>query len=170
MKLIGKEKHMTKETLKWIIPNPEWAKTFLELQSASDESALQYLADMMENTFTKDDRMTYTAIRYLVESLLCLNVAVVEMETGSIEHDSYIDRQYRDLMGKLIDICKASEITRYVIYHEFENRFVTTERNYNAYIRNASKVLNVSKFPSDEAVQQYLISNWNLDKSQILIR
>ena len=159
---------MRKETLKWVIPNSEWAETFLELQSASDGSALQYLSDIMENTFTKDERMKYTAIRYLVECLLCLNISVTEMENGEIEHDSGIDEQYRNLMLKLIDICEASRI-KYVMYHEFGNRFITSKKNYDAYIRNASHILNLSKFPSEEAELQYLIANWNISESQIKI-
>lgn len=57
----------------------------------------------------------------------------------------------------------------YVIFREFGRRRLTTESNYNAYIRNASKIIDMSNFASDESAKQYLIDNWKLLESQIKI-
>ena len=59
-------------------------------------------------------------------------------------------------------------MNRYVIYNEF-GRKLTNETNYNAQIRNASQIIDISKFNSDEAAKQYLIDNWKLLESQIKI-
>ena len=59
-------------------------------------------------------------------------------------------------------------MNRYVIYNEF-GRKLTTETNYNAQIRNASQIIDINKFNSDEAAKQYLIDNWKLLESQIKI-
>ena len=58
---------------------------------------------------------------------------------------------------------------QYVIYHEFGKRKLTTESNYNTCIQNASRIIDVSNFASDESAKQYLIDNWKLLESQIII-
>lgn len=58
---------------------------------------------------------------------------------------------------------------KYVIFHEFNRRKLTTEQNYNTCMRNASKIIDMSNFASDESAKQYLIDNWKLLDSQIKI-
>lgn len=60
-------------------------------------------------------------------------------------------------------------LDRYVIYHEFGKRYLTSEQNYTAYIRNASIIIDISKFDSDDAAVQYLIDNWKIGKSQVRV-
>ena len=91
----------------FVMPNKQWARTYLELQQASDESALQYLSDIMENTFSREERNKYFALRHLVDSLLELNLVVIEMETGAIEYISEIDGCYRHLSGVLYMLCET---------------------------------------------------------------
>lgn len=95
-------------TRKLTIPNKDWAKAFIELQKASDESALQCLYDEMENTFSHSERLKYLGIRKLVDSLLALNITMIEMEVGEIEYDSVIEECYRTLMQKLTEIAEES--------------------------------------------------------------
>lgn len=58
---------------------------------------------------------------------------------------------------------------QYVIFHEFGRRRLTTEQNYNTCIRNASRIIDMSNFASDESAKQYLIDNWKLLEKQIKI-
>ena len=97
-----------REPRKLIIPNKQWAKAFLELREDSDESALQYLCDQMENAFSHDERLDYIGIRGLVYSLVSLNRTMIEMEIGEIEYDSTIEECYRNLMSKLSEIAEYS--------------------------------------------------------------
>lgn len=60
-------------------------------------------------------------------------------------------------------------MNNYVIYHEFGRRKLTNQLNYNTCMRNASQIIDMSSFNSDEAAKQYLIDNWNLLESQIEI-
>ena len=60
-------------------------------------------------------------------------------------------------------------LDRYVMYHEFDKRYLTSEQNYTAHIRNASIIIDMSKFDSDEAAVQYLIDNWKISKSQVRV-
>lgn len=96
------------EPRKLIIPNKQWAKAFLELREASDESALQCLCDEMEDTFSRDERLDYIGIRGLLYSAIYLNSTMLEMEIGEIEYDSTIEECYRDLMTKLSEIAEYS--------------------------------------------------------------
>lgn len=57
---------------------------------------------------------------------------------------------------------------RYVIYKEFGELRMTDEINYNAYIRNASRVINLCKFSSVDDVIHYLTTNWSLTADQII--
>ena len=61
-------------------------------------------------------------------------------------------------------------MNKYVIYHEFNRRKLTTEENYNTCMCNASKIIDMSNFESDESAKQYLITNWKLSDEQIIIR
>lgn len=58
---------------------------------------------------------------------------------------------------------------QYIMYHEFGRRKLTTKNNYERPIRNASMILDMSKFVSDESAKQYLTANWNLLDKQIEI-
>lgn len=58
---------------------------------------------------------------------------------------------------------------KYVIFHEFGRRKLTTEENYNTVFQNASKIIDMSNFASDESAKQYLMDNWKLLESQIKI-
>lgn len=58
---------------------------------------------------------------------------------------------------------------KYVIYHEFGRRKLTSEENYNTCMQNASKIIDMSNFASDESAKQYLIDNWKLLDNQIKI-
>lgn len=60
-------------------------------------------------------------------------------------------------------------MNKYVIFHEFGRRRLTSEQNYSALIRNASQIIDVSNFASDESVKQYLINEWKLFEHQIII-
>ena len=60
-------------------------------------------------------------------------------------------------------------MTKYVIYREFGKLRLTNEPNFNAYICNASQVIDVNNFKDAEAVKQYLINEWKLLPSQIII-
>lgn len=59
-------------------------------------------------------------------------------------------------------------MNRYIIYKEFDRLKLTNETNYNAYIRNASQVIDVDNFDSASAVRDYLVSNWSLLPHQII--
>ena len=41
------------------IPNKTWAKTFLEFREHGDDQALNYLDEVMENTFNREQRLKY---------------------------------------------------------------------------------------------------------------
>ena len=60
-------------------------------------------------------------------------------------------------------------MNKYIIFHEFDRRKLTNEQNYNAVIRNASQIIDMGNFASDESAKQYLIANWNLLENQIII-
>ena len=59
---------------------------------------------------------------------------------------------------------------KYVIYHEFNRRRLTTEENYNTCMRDESKIVDMSNFESDESAKQYLITYCKLSDEQIIIR
>ena len=61
-------------------------------------------------------------------------------------------------------------MTKYIIYNELGRRKLTTEDNYNTCMQNASKIIDVSNFASPESVEQYLINEWKLLPSQIIIK
>ena len=59
----------------------------------------------------------------------------------------------------------------YVIYHEFGKRKLTTQDNYDAIIQDASKVVDLSNFASDESAKEWLVSNtWAAENQIIIIR
>lgn len=60
-------------------------------------------------------------------------------------------------------------MNKYVIFHECGRRKLTNQANYNTYMRNASQIIDVSNFASDESVKQYLMNEWNLLENQIEI-
>lgn len=60
-------------------------------------------------------------------------------------------------------------MNKYIIFREFDRRKLTNEQNYNAVIRNASQIIDMGNFASDESAKQYLIANWNLLENQIII-
>ena len=92
----------------FIIPDADWAKTFLELEEHGDYQALFYLSDIMENTFVRWQRLKYIAIRKLVEALLELNHIVMLMENDEIQMDSIIEDAYHSLMARLASIAEES--------------------------------------------------------------
>ena len=153
-----------------LIPNKEWAANFLEFQEKGDDMALNYLNDMFEDNFDRDQRLEHKAIRGLVYGLINLHDSITEMEFGQFEKHEVIEGCYTVLMQQLIKIALISRsMPVYVIYNEFGMRKLTDEDNYNSRIQNASKITDVSKFDSDEAVKQYLITNWKLLENQIKI-
>ena len=60
-------------------------------------------------------------------------------------------------------------MNNYVIFNELGKRKLTSEQNYNTYIRDANKIIDMSNFDSDESAKQYFIDNWKLLESQIII-
>ena len=58
-------------------------------------------------------------------------------------------------------------MNNYVIYKEFDKLRLTNEKNYNAFIRNASQITDCSKFKDAQSLREYLIREWNLLPSQI---
>lgn len=98
----------TQEPYSIVIPNKEWAETFLEFIRNGDDLALNYLDDVFENTFDREQRLKYTVIRNLVAGLLHLNKVVIDMEFGCVEFNSQIDEAYRQLVNALIEIAEVS--------------------------------------------------------------
>lgn len=96
-------------TANLIIPNKQWAKAFLEFRTHGDDQALLYLSDAFENAFNRYQRLQYTAIRNLVDSLIPLNKIVALMEMDEIPTDSVIEESYRNLMQRLIEIADESQ-------------------------------------------------------------
>ena len=95
-----------------IIPNPEWARTFIKFQQRSDSDALSYLDDVFEDNFNREERLKYKAIRNLVYGLIHLNTSITEFEADETEDLSY-DQQlivdgYRSLMQLLLEIAEHS--------------------------------------------------------------
>lgn len=88
------------------VPNETWAEQFIEFRRHGDDIALQHLSDVFENEFTKDQRLKYTAIRRLVDSLLELNAVVAMMEWAEIPEDKVIMDAYATLMDRLEAIVK----------------------------------------------------------------
>ena len=44
-------------------------------------------------------------------------------------------------------------MNKYIIFHEFGRRKLTTEENYNTVFQNASKIIDMSNFASDESAK-----------------
>ena len=90
------------------VPNKEWAETYLKLLDTDVNSALQYLSDAMENSFDRDNRIKYLALRKYVDALVALTVVVTEMEIGEIEYLSEIVDRYNHLMYALELMCERA--------------------------------------------------------------
>jgi hypothetical protein len=91
-----------------IIPVPQWAKTFLGVKEFSDEQALIFLDETMENHFGAEQRLEYVAIRRLVGSLLQLNRLIIAMEIGEIPVNIVIEDAYRALFSELVEVAEKS--------------------------------------------------------------
>ena len=91
-----------------IIPVPQWAKTFLGVKEFSDEQALIFLDETMENHFGAEQRLEYVAIRRLVGSLLQLNRVIIAMEIGEIPVNIVIEDAYRALFAELVAVAEKS--------------------------------------------------------------
>ena len=98
-----------KETMDLCIPKLEWAETFLEFREHDgDDSALLYLMDTMENSFNRDMRLRFAAIRRLVDSAYALNYVISMMENDEIPFDTEIEEAYRKLMQKLDSLARSA--------------------------------------------------------------
>ena len=84
------------------IPRIEWAYNFVKFRQCNgDDSALVYLMDVMENTFGRDARLRFTAIRRLVDAAYALNCVIALMEYDEIATNSTIEESYRNIMQEL---------------------------------------------------------------------
>lgn len=89
------------------IPNKEWAQEFLTNLEYGHDTALRHLSDVFEDNFTLQERLKYYELRYIVESLVCLNKVIASMELEGPEN-AKLRSAYELLIEELVDIAEKS--------------------------------------------------------------